>query len=119
MVWKEKRIGVHFRICSGKEKEVGKGIVEEFKKVVDYSGSEKDATFIETLGALNGYYYFVRESMYQEMEVKFISCKIKKNEGTVWIRIIGHENDKTTKDMLECSIVKIGSEWYVISVKAV
>lgn len=119
--------------CSEYESKIGNEILDKAIQVADYKGTEEKAEKeIGDVGALRRYYYFVfynwkDPSQYkvisQEMNFKFITCKVTGDGGHVWVvytRIMRDENGKVTGGSANILclwyIEKQEDEWRVVEI---
>lgn len=119
----ETRVKISLKTCSKEEKKIGEEFKEEFQKIADYSGKKEDASWIEKMGPLNDFYYFIDDDVVdQNMKVKFITAEIDDNKGKIWydVKIKTHEKWYTgkveevdEKGIIHCTIRKENNNWIV------
>lgn len=115
--------------CSDQEREVGNTIVNKAIKVAKYTGIEKNVDETSDVGALSQYYYYNRklpaeyETVFQEMEFQFITCKVTQDRGHVWVVYTRRMRDEDKNliagswDILSLwEIEKQNGEWSVVKI---
>lgn len=112
--------------CSGHELEIGNEIINKGLEVLRYAGLEQDVeTSIGDVGALSKYFYFNREnSVVQEGNFQFVTCKVSENKGHVWVVCTYKGYDENGKQVNSSSDVlalwyveKQGDEWCVVKIR--
>lgn len=115
--------------CSDYELEIGNSVLDKAIKVAEHTGTEKDVGELGDVGALSQYYYYSQEvpseyeTAYQELKFQFITCKVTKDKGHVWVvytRIMKDKNEKVIAgswDILSLwEIEKQDGEWYAVKI---
>lgn len=72
--------------CSAYESEIGNELLDRAMKISQYKGVKQQAEKeLGDVGALSRYYYYSTEgTTSQDVDLKFITCRINGNKGHVW-----------------------------------